>query len=46
MTADEVRSTPPHDDPRIAYTQARTTYLDQFERGVLAGRDAWPYVDV
>jgi hypothetical protein len=45
VTAEELRSTPHHEDPETAYVEASTSYLDQFERGILGGRDAWPYLD-
>jgi hypothetical protein len=46
VTADEVRSTPIHEDPETAYTEAKLSYLDRFEIGALEGRGiAWPYSD-
>jgi hypothetical protein len=45
VTTENVRSTPPHDNPETAYVEATTTYVDQFERGMLGGGFVWPYVD-
>ena len=43
VTADEVKSTPPHEDPSAPVDWA---YVDQFERGMLGGGFVWPYTDV
>ncbi|HEY2372375.1 MAG TPA: hypothetical protein VGH82_07485 [Gaiellaceae bacterium] len=45
VTATEVRSTPPHEDIETAYGDARSSYVGQFERGMLGGGFVWPYVD-
>jgi hypothetical protein len=43
VTAAEVKATPTHESPEAAVDWA---YVDQFERGALAGGFAWPYTDV
>lgn len=45
VTAQEVCSTPPHEDAETAYTEARTDYVGQFDRGMIGGGFVWPYVD-
>jgi hypothetical protein len=45
VTAEQVRSTPQHEDAETAYVEATTTYVGQFDRGMLGGGFAWPYVD-
>jgi hypothetical protein len=46
VTADEVRSTPVHEEPETAYTEAKLSYLDRFEIGALEGCGIiWPYRD-
>jgi hypothetical protein len=46
VTATEVCSMPLHEDPETAYVSARDTYIHAFERGVMSGREGWPYLDV
>jgi len=43
VTADQVRSSPEHDEPGKAVDWG---YVDQFERGMLGGGFVWPYTDV
>jgi hypothetical protein len=43
VTGDEVRGTPPFDDPQTAYD---SNTVDQFARGMLGGGFVWPYTDV
>ena len=45
VTADEVRSTPQHEDPETAYVEATKDYVGQFDRGMIGGGFVWPYVD-
>jgi hypothetical protein len=45
VTAQEVCSTPPHEDAETAYTEARKDYVGQFDRGMIGGGFVWPYVD-
>jgi hypothetical protein len=43
VTADEVKATPPHEDPE---TPVDWNQVNQFERGMLGGGFTWPYTDV
>jgi len=43
VTCDEVKATPPHEDPE---TPVDWNQVDQFERGMLGGGFTWPYTDV
>jgi hypothetical protein len=43
VTGDQVRGTPPFDNPEAAYSP---DMVDQFERGMLGGGFVWPYTDV
>jgi hypothetical protein len=45
VTAQDVCSTPPHDDAETAYTEAKKEYVGQFDRGMIGGGFVWPYVD-
>ena len=45
VTADEVRSTPQHEDAETTYLEATKDYVGQFDRGMLGGGFVWPYVD-
>jgi hypothetical protein len=45
VTADEVRSTPQHEDAETAYVEATKDYVGQFDRGMIGGGFVWPYVD-
>lgn len=45
VTADEVRSSPPHEDAKTAYFEATKDYVGQFDRGMIGGGFVWPYVD-
>lgn len=45
VTADEVRSTPVHEDAQTTYAEATKDYVGQFDRGMLSGGAVWPYVD-
>jgi hypothetical protein len=46
VTADQVRSSPVHEEHEIVFDDAPRNYVDQFERGVLGGGFVWPYTDV
>jgi len=43
VTAEDVRSTPEHDEPE---GQVDWDQVNQFERGMLGGGFVWPYTDV
>jgi hypothetical protein len=45
VTADDVRSTPQHEDAETTYLEATKDYAGQFDRGILGGGFVWPYVD-
>jgi hypothetical protein len=45
VTADEVRSTPQHEDAETTYVEATKDYVGQFDRGMIGGGFVWPYVD-
>jgi len=43
VTADEVKASPPHEDPE---TPVDWDQVGQFQRGVFGGGFTWPYTDV
>jgi hypothetical protein len=45
VTAEEVCSTPQHEDAETTYAEATKDYVGQFDRGMIGGGSAWPYVD-
>jgi hypothetical protein len=45
VTADEVRSTPQHEDAETTYVEATKDYVGQFDRGMIGGGFGWPYLD-